>query len=66
MPSWTRVTFVGFGVHERNLLIHVGLGIFTAGSQFLRHIKKFTFYYRDQLVSISLLYENNPKYTGNK
>jgi len=62
MPSWTRVTFVGFGVHERNLLIHFGLGTFTAGSLFLRHRKKFTFYYRDELhvVNISLLCENNP------
>jgi len=60
MPSWTRVIFVVFGVHEINLLIHFEPGTFTAGSQFLRHRKKFEFYCTDQLVNLSLLYENNP------
>jgi hypothetical protein len=59
------VIFVGFGVHERNLLIRFGLGTFTVGSQVVRYRKKFMFYYRDQLVNISLLYENNSKYTAN-
>ena len=60
MPSWNGVIFVVCGVHVRNLLIYVVLGTFTAGSQFVRQRKKFKFHYRDQLVNISLLYENNP------
>jgi hypothetical protein len=64
MSSWTRLIFVGVGVHERNLLIRFGPGIYTAGSQFLRH--RNSRQNRDQLVNISLLYENNSYYTANK